>query len=643
MKIIFSSQFRDSSGYASAARSYLKAIDSINHDRDFQVLSISVEQNSFVTQEEENLISKYEIDLADINNIINEDYILVWHQPAGMVMFGDNHLKADPKWQAFKALLENSTYNINMTVWEADKVPDFWKTIYTRYKTSACIVPCQWNAWSFTELGMKTFKLPHVITEKIVNPLEIKNFPIDLDKSFSIFSMSQWINRKGFDSLIKAYCMEFNNNDDAVLIIKTYINAMSNVNMSEQLKHIINQIRMIKSKVFKDGRPSTAKIIPICNILPFKNISWLYDKSDVFALATRGEGFGLTISEAIMHGKPVIVPDVGGQQDYVDPKNNFLFKTYKHPYLEDPTYDYDMNWNEPDILSLREKLRESYEAWKEDRLKDLGQKSKDYVLSQGFDQETIAKQFFAIIDNHSQNNIHNIASNKKKIELLKNKHEGEDCYILTCGPSLKDYDADFLKEKLKDKKVFAVKQAFNHVPEIIDYHFFNSNNFEVYDYSKNKPFTMVSSAEDELAMIHHIWTNKQEYDVFTFIEDDRDFSKSICKSLNFEDYTFDKQINRPWGPGMMTELVIYAAVHMGFKNIYTIGWDLEKPGETKSNHFYENKNLIRPADPMKQEEILLNIEMTKHLSKWLKDKGINLYVANENSYVHEEVERRLLK
>lgn len=643
MKIIFSSQFRDSSGYASAARSYLKAIDSINHDKDFQILSISVEKNSFVTQEEEKLISKYEIDLSNINNTIKEDYVLVWHQPAGMIMFGDNHLKNDPKWQAFKILLENSTYNINMTVWEADKAPDFWKTIYRRYKTSACIVPCEWNVESFTKLGMKTYKLPHVITEKIVDPLEIKNFPIDLDKSFSIFSMSQWINRKGFDSLIKAYCMEFNNNDDAVLIIKTYIDAMSNLNMSEQLKKIVNEIKFLKNKVLKDGKPSTAKIVPICNIIPFKNISWLYSKSDVFALATRGEGFGLTISEAIMHGKPVIVPDVGGQEEYVDPKNNFLFKTYKHPYLEDPTYNYDMNWNEPDILSLRKKLRESYEAWKENKLKDLGQKSKDFILSQGFDEENIAKQFFAIIDNHSQNNIHKIASNKKKIQMLKNKHEGEDCYILTCGPSLKNYNPDFLKEKLKDKKVFAVKQAFNHVPEIVDYHFFNTNNFEVYDYSKNKPFTMVSSAEDELAMIHHIWTNKQEYDVFTFIEDDRNFSKSICKSLNFEDYTFDNQINRPWGPGMMTELVIYAAVHMGFKNIYTIGWDLEKPGEIKSNHFYNNKNLIRPADPMKQEEILLNIEMTKHLSKWLKDKGINLYVANQNSYVHEEVERRLLK
>lgn len=643
MKIIFSSQFRDSSGYASAARSYLKAIDCVDHNKDFEILSISVEQNSFLTMEEESLVSKYELNLAKLNNIIKEDYILVWHQPAGMIMFGDNHLKSDSKWKAFKLLLENSTYNINMTVWEADKAPDFWKTIYRRYKTSACIVPCEWNKEAFINLGMNTYKLPHVITDKIVNPVEIKNFPIDLNKSFTVFSMSQWINRKGFDSLIKAYCMEFNNNDEAVLVIKTYINAMSNVSMSEQSKHIANQIKILKSKVLKDGKSSTAKIIPICNIIPFKNISWLYDKSDVFALATRGEGFGLTISEAIMHGKPVIVPDVGGQEDYVDPDNNFLFKTYKHPYLEDPTYDYDMNWNEPDILSLREKLRESYQAWKEDRLEELGQKSKENVLSRGFDEKTIAKQFFAIIDKHCNNNILNISSNKRKIEMLKNKHEGEDCYILTCGPSLRNHDPGFLKQKLKGKKVFAIKQAFNYIPEIVDYHFFNSNNFEIYDYSKNKPFTMVSSAEDELAMIHHIWTNKQEYDVFTFIEDDRDFSKSICKSLNFQDYTFDKQINRPWGPGMMTELVIYAAVHMGFKNIYTIGWDLERPGETKSNHFYKSKNLIRPADPMKQEEILLNIEMTKHLNKWLKDKDINLYIANKNSYVHEEVKRRLLK
>lgn len=643
MKVIFSSQFRDSSGYASAARSYLKALDSVSHNLDLSILSISVEKNCHISEEEENLIKKYEIDLTKINNLLQEDCLLIWHQPAGMIMFGDNHLRNDPKWIAFKNLLENATFNINMTVWEADKVPDFWKTLYQRYKTSACIVPCEWNKKAFEDLGMTTYKLPHVITDKIVDPKKIKNFPINLEDKFAIFSMSQWIHRKGFDLLVKAYSMEFNNNDDAVLIIKTYINAMTGVSMKEQTKHVVNSIIDEKRKVFMDGRPSNAKIIPICNILPFKNLSWLYQQSDVFALSTRGEGFGLTLSEAIMHEKPVIAPSVGGQADYIDPKNNFLFETHKHPYTGDPTYNYDMNWNEPDLLSLRSCLRKSYNAWKENKLKEMGKKSKEYITSSNFDEKSIVNKFCDIVKNHCKFNIKTLSSNKSKIQLLENVHADQDCYILTCGPSLRDYNPQFLKDKLKNKKVLAIKQAYNYIPEIVDYHFFNANNFELYDYSKRKPITFTCSAEDELAMIHHIWTNKQEYNIFSFIEDDRDFSKSICKSLNFDDFLFTKKLHRPWGPGMMTEIVIYAAVHMGFKNIYTIGWDLEKPGETKSNHFYENKNLIRPADPMKQEEILLNIEMTKHLKKWLESKGINLYVANKNSYVHEEVERRLLK
>ncbi len=102
-------------------------------------------------------------------------------------------------------------------------------------------------------------------------------------------------------------------------------------------------------------------------------------------------------------------------------------------------------------------------------------------------------------------------------------------------------------------------------------------------------------------------------------------------------------MQRPWGPGMMTEVVIYLALHLGVKEISTIGWDLEKPGSTKSNHYYEPKDLTRPADPMKQKEISMNIEMTKHLNKWLLSKGVKLFVANENSYVHNSIPRRKLK
>jgi glycosyltransferase involved in cell wall biosynthesis len=656
MKVIFSSQFRDSSGYASAARSYLEAIDSVidQYDIDFKILSIAVEskESSKISQRLEDLIQKYEINISEIDSYIKDDYLLIWHQPTGMLLFGDGHLSQDIKWQSFKKLLVNATKNVNMTVWESNKIPQIWSSLHKEYKTTSTIVPCGWNQKTFCQEGLKSYLLPHVISDNIVDPHPIDNFPIDLSKTFTVFSMSQWIHRKGFDALIKAFSMEFNNVDDAILVIKTYVSAMGlkDFDMSKQSKHVRDSIVQIKNGIFMDGRISNAKIIPICSILPYENISWLYQQSDIFALATRGEGFGLTISEAIMHEKPLVVPDYGGHMDYVSKENSFLFKGYEHPYVGDPTYNYDMTWYEPDVMDLRKKLREAYNLWKSDpsTLSEMGKKSKNTI--EGYDLQSIGHEFFKIVNKEAQSNSEDVkervksySSDSRKINLLKDSYKDEDCYIITCGPSLKEYSPEFLKEKLKGKLVFAIKQAYNHIPELVDFHFFNSNNFQLYEYGDNRPVVITNAAESELAMIHHVWSNKQKYDIFTFIPDDKDFSKSICKSLDFDKYLFDNTLERPWGPGMMTEVVVYMALHLGVKNIYTIGWDLEKPGTTTSHHFYEDRELVRRADPMKEEEIKLNIETTKHLNEWLLSRGVNLFVANENSYVHSSVPRRLLK
>lgn len=654
MKVVFSSQFRDSSGYASAARSYLEAIDTVieQYDIDFKILSISVEQVSKISIEQEQLIKKYEIDLNSLDEYIKEDYLLIWHQPTGMLMYGDSALATDTKWIAFKKLLSNASRNVNMSVWESNKIPSVWSTLHKKYKTTSTIVPCKWNQEVFSNEGLRSHLLPHVISDTVVDPKPMPNFPIKLDNYFTVFSMSQWIHRKGFDALIKAFCMEFNNTPDAIMVIKTYVSAMDleKFGMDTQSKQIRDTIVQLKNGIFKNGKPSNAKIIPICGILPYENISWLYSKADVFALATRGEGFGLTISEAIVHEKPVMVPNFGGHIDYVDQENSFLFNGFDHPYVGDPTYDYDMNWYEPDVIDLRKKLRQAYNLWKEDKnsLSQIGIEAKKQI--KGYDLVSIGHKFFDIINLETntkfsciKEEIKSYSQDKKKLDLLKDKYSGKDCYILTCGPGLNQYSPEFLKEKLKDKLVIAVKQAYNYAPEIVDFHLFNSNNFEVYEYSEPRPVVVTTSAEEELGMIHHVWSNKQKYDIFTFIKDDRDFSKSICKSLNFDDWLFEKTIDRPWGPGMMTESVIYLAVHLGVKNIYTIGWDLEKPGSKESNHYYGERSVIRPADPMKDEEIKLNIQMSKHLKEWLETKNINLFVANEGSYVHESVPRSFIK
>jgi hypothetical protein len=88
--------------------------------------------------------------------------------------------------------------------------------------------------------------------------------------------------------------------------------------------------------------------------------------------------------------------------------------------------------------------------------------------------------------------------------------------------------------------------------------------------------------------------------------------------------------------------VLHFAYHLGVKNIYTLGWDLEAPGTLKSNHYYEKglKNIVRPADSMNPKEVADNILASAEVSSWLKSKGVNLYIATDKSHVHESVERK---
>jgi len=116
---------------------------------------------------------------------------------------------------------------------------------------------------------------------------------------------------------------------------------------------------------------------------------------------------------------------------------------------------------------------------------------------------------------------------------------------------------------------------------------------------------------------------------------------TLAVKKDFDNWTFDKTIHRPWGPGMMYEVVFYMLEHMGVSKIYTVGWDLEEPGTTSSNHYYKDAehDIIRKAEPMSKKEIELNIETSREFCEWLKQKDIDLFIATEKSFVHKEVPR----
>jgi len=76
-------------------------------------------------------------------------------------------------------------------------------------------------------------------------------------------------------------------------------------------------------------------------------------------------------------------------------------------------------------------------------------------------------------------------STREKLEVLRGAYDGSLCVLVTCGPSLGDFDAALLRSRLSGTLTIAVKQAVNLIPDEADFLCFNS--FNVLRYQALKP------------------------------------------------------------------------------------------------------------------------------------------------------------
>jgi len=231
---------------------------------------------------------------------------------------------------------------------------------------------------------------------------------------------------------------------------------------------------------------------------------------------------------------------------------------------------------------------------------------------------------------------------KHRMNILKNSYAGETCYILSCGPSLNDCDHDFLRNKLKNELVFTVKQAYSVFHDICDFHFFNCNNFSPFAYNSKTIFCSQADALPEHVARQHIWGN-QMYDLNFVLRDNKVHNNKLTIKKDFDNWVFEKRLNRPWGPSIMHETVLYMALFLGVAEIKTIGWDHINPNgkSSKITHFYDDSVKISSrAFDVDLTEIRECIELSKCKSNWLKDKGVTLKVMDSKKcYIHEDVER----
>ena len=231
---------------------------------------------------------------------------------------------------------------------------------------------------------------------------------------------------------------------------------------------------------------------------------------------------------------------------------------------------------------------------------------------------------------------------KHRMNILKDKYVGDVCYILSCGPSLNDLEHDIIREKLQNELVFTIKQSYSVFNKISDFHFFNCNNFTPFVSSDTTIFCSQADALPESVAKRHIWKG-QKYDLNFVLRDNKIHENKLTSKKNFDYWTFDKRLNRPWGPSIMHETVLYMALFLGVSEIRTIGWDHIDPNgqNSKITHFYEdNTNISSRAFDVNIQEIRDCIELSKHKALWLKKKGVSLKVMDSKTcYIHKDVER----
>ena len=191
----------------------------------------------------------------------------------------------------------------------------------------------------------------------------------------------------------------------------------------------------------------------------------------------------------------------------------------------------------------------------------------------------------------------------------------------------------------------SIKQAYDLFKEQTDFHVYNCANFKNYEHGDKVPLTMEASTTPY---------KLGKCDLKFFIRE-RDFNNSLAATDDYESWTLDKQtVLRPYGPGIMTEAVIYLIEHLGFSTVTTVGYDNKLlDGDKEKQHFYtkegaafDKKDFIQQNDTMSivsierlKEEEKISIDAIGKWSKWLSDKGCKLKICSSMNPADESIER----
>lgn len=274
-----------------------------------------------------------------------------------------------------RELTTNAPYDISLIEVNADGLPDFYERKgATHMQGKYCIGHWAWELQHFPEEWHNRFNMLHELWVassyvqaglSVVSPVPVLTMPYVVERTapgtngrahfdippdrytyLFIFDFFSVFERKNPLAVIKAFHAAFKAQEPVQLVLK-FSNA----------EHYPLEYQRLADAVGGDAR-----ITLLNGYLSKDEVSDLIACCDAYVSLHRSEGFGLTMAEAMLMGKPVIATGYSGNMDFMTEENSFPV-----PYrisritIEHRPYAPGNEWAEPDVGEAAKRMRQVYE------------------------------------------------------------------------------------------------------------------------------------------------------------------------------------------------------------------------------------------------------------------------------------------
>ncbi len=228
-------------------------------------------------------------------------------------------------------------YIIGYCVWEATKLPSTYRQLISHFR----------EIWTCSRYCQHIFASDHSLVSYIPHP-------VMRDISCSETDRNNVRDMIGFDPSCVYY----------LTVTKVWDkrkNTAQLIRAFERTKHVMPKARLIVKASASDVKIQSrdVRVIPLYAQLTGSELNALYELTDACVSAHHSEGWGLTLSDAMIFGKAVIATGYSGNLEFMSPHNSTLVRCTEQ-YIDKKDcfglFESDMKWAYPDEDDLENQL-----------------------------------------------------------------------------------------------------------------------------------------------------------------------------------------------------------------------------------------------------------------------------------------------